>query len=423
MSRSVRDLLREATLTRDMVDRFLDPRAHNWATFDSELGYRPQTSTIRDGIDGCYTISHYAPSGERRTINSAEQRCRINTYGDSFTECHQVSDGETWQEILAAHLGEPIRNFGVGGYGVYQAYRRMVREEETAQACPYVIFNVFPEDHVRSIYQWRWIHIPSFRRHLVERPPSAAEASPFHCNPWAHVRLNLATGEFEERANPYPTPASLYELCDPDAVYEAFKDDFVVHAFAAQHGASDVDRDLLARAAESLGVSSANFDSPEAAAAAAQALTTESGLRASMFIFDRMRHFIEAAGKRLIVLLCYPPYCVINAIRGGPRAGTVVADVVPLNVLVRRAPEQLEYDQSFVDYLTANGFLFVDTLEKHLADFQSFRCSPEEYVQRYYIGHYSPQGNHFFAYAVKDEIVDWLDPKPPAYRAGGPSLR
>ena len=57
--------------------------------------------------------------------------CRINTYGDSFTQCHQVSDGETWQEYLAAHLGEPIRNFGMGGYGAYQAYRRMVREERT----------------------------------------------------------------------------------------------------------------------------------------------------------------------------------------------------------------------------------------------------------------------------------------------------
>jgi hypothetical protein len=45
---------------------------------------------------------------------------RINTYGDSFTQCAQVSDGETWQEILAAHLGEPIGNFGVSGYGVHR---------------------------------------------------------------------------------------------------------------------------------------------------------------------------------------------------------------------------------------------------------------------------------------------------------------
>jgi hypothetical protein len=57
-------------------------------------------------------------------------------------------------------------------------------------------------------------------------------------------------------------------------------------------------------------------------------------------------------------------------------------------------------------------------------DYQSFRNTPEDYVQRYYIalmghqgyGHYSPTGNHFFAFAIKDDLVDWLEPKPPAYR-------
>ena len=29
-----------------------------------------------------------------------------------------MNDGETWQEYLAAHLREPIRNYGVGGYSV-----------------------------------------------------------------------------------------------------------------------------------------------------------------------------------------------------------------------------------------------------------------------------------------------------------------
>ena len=62
-------------------------------------------------------------------INYSDEECRIASYGDSFTQCHQVSDGETWQETLAAHIGEPIRNFGVGGYGVYQAYLRLRRTE------------------------------------------------------------------------------------------------------------------------------------------------------------------------------------------------------------------------------------------------------------------------------------------------------
>lgn len=37
------------------------------------------------------------------------------------------------------------------------------------------------------------------------------------------------------------------------------------------------------------------------------------------------------------------------------------------------------------------------------------------YMKRYFIGHYSPAGNHFFAFSIKDSIVDWLDPKPITY--------
>lgn len=75
----------------------------------------------------------------------ADQKPRINTYGNSFTQCHQVSDGETWQEYLAAHLGEPIGNFGTGGHGVYQAYRRMLREGGSEHGTEYLILYIWGE--------------------------------------------------------------------------------------------------------------------------------------------------------------------------------------------------------------------------------------------------------------------------------------
>ena len=37
-------------------------------------------------------------------------------------------------------------------------------------------------------------------------------------------------------------------------------------------------------------------------------------------------------------------------------------------------------------------------------------------MKRYFVGHYSPAGNHFFAFSIKDTVVDWLNPKPIAYR-------
>ena len=393
MNTTVRSVLEEATLTREMVDRFLDPNGRNWAVFDPELGYLLRDSVIRDGLDGSYTIHHYRPFGERRMLNFADHPCRVNTYGDSFTQCHQVSDGETWQEYLAAHFGEPIRNLGIGGYGVYQAYRRMLRQEKTAVSAEYVILNIFSDDHYRSIYRWRWIHIPYFRNSYVP------EMELFHANPWAHVRLNPSTGEFEEHPNPYPTPESLYQLCDKEHVYGAFKDAFEIQAFAATLGATDVKLENLREIGDVLEVPT-DFSSPAATAETARTLLRTCALRASTYVLNEARAFTESEGKRLMILLSYPISDVISACQGLPR-----------------------WDQPFIDYLKERGFDFIDSLEKHVEDFQTFVGSPEEYTQRFYVGHYNPRGNHFFAFAVKDGIVEWLDPKPPTYREGGPSLQ
>jgi hypothetical protein len=54
-------------------------------------------------------------------------------------------------------------------------------------------------------------------------------------------------------------------------------------------------------------------------------------------------------------------------------------------------------------------------LSAHQADFEQFALDVPAYVKRYYIGHYSPAGNFFQAFAMKDKLVEMLDPKPPAY--------
>ena len=100
-----------------------------------------------------------------------------------------------------------------------------------------------------------------------------------------------------------------------------------------------------------------------------------------------------------MILLSYSAGDVIHACKGLPR-----------------------FDQILVDYLVENNFCFVDSLQKHVEEFEFFNCSPEAYAQRYYINHYNPKGNHFFAFAVKDAIVEWLNPKPPTYCLEGPSL-
>ena len=148
------------------------------------------------------------PSGCQHRVHCPAP-ARIRTFGDSFTHCDQVNDGETWQETLGAHIGEPIRNFGVSGHSVYQAYRRMKREEARVPA-EFIIFNIYDDDHFRSLVGWQSIKFGKTPIHIWPSIP--------------YVEVKREVGGIVERDNPCPTSESLYRLCDPDWVHERFND-------------------------------------------------------------------------------------------------------------------------------------------------------------------------------------------------------
>ena len=77
---TTQEFLRDAVLTKEMVDRFLDADALNFTMFDSELGYAPRDYVMDDGIDGSYTINQFLPTGERRPLNFVDQPCSCLLY-------------------------------------------------------------------------------------------------------------------------------------------------------------------------------------------------------------------------------------------------------------------------------------------------------------------------------------------------------
>ena len=389
---AIRGFLNRMTCRREEVEVFLDAKKPNWAQFDPELGYTLRDNILKDGVDGSRTIFSFQKSGERRMINYADRPCRINTYGDSFTLCQQVNDGETWQECLAAHFGEPLRNFGIGGYGVYQAYRRMLREEEGPQAAPYLILNILGvDDHLRSIDAWRWFR---YAERFRTRPGHLFEFA----GPWVYVRLDLDTGGLIEKENEFKTPESLRKLTDPEFVYEHFKNDLVVKLIVAENNGAAADHEELEALAKALNVK-ADLSSPEVTAATAHAVHLQYALRASTLIVEKVQAFAREKNKKLMILLSYGAGEVMQACQGQPRP-----------------------DQMLIDFMKENEILFADSLTQHVQDFKTFNLTPQQYVDRYYIGHYKPQGYHFFAFAVKDALVNWLEPRPITYREGSETI-
>jgi hypothetical protein len=70
--------------------------------------------------------------------------------------------------------------------------------------------------------------------------------------------------------------------------------------------------------------------------------------------------------------------------------------------------------------LTKEKFSFFDMNEVQLRDFKNYSLPFDQYMKLYFIGHYNPRGNHFFAYSIKSKVVEWLDPKPITYQKRDP---
>jgi hypothetical protein len=381
------DFLRESAVSKQALDRWL--RGPSWARFDPELGYVLGNYLPQDGVDGSATISTIQANGARASFMYAGRKCRINTYGDSFTQCHQVSDGETWQEYLAGHLGEPVRNFGMGGFGVYQAYLRMLREEQTDHGAEYVILYIWGDDHIRSLLRCRHAITNRFWDHMGGRM--------FHGNFWSHLEMDLETGNMVEKGNLLSTTAELYRMSDPQFMVDHLRDDLALQLFAYKLGHTrDLDRKLVDRLAAIVGY---RWDWSRESAQVQQAteLLDQYSLRATKFILGKARQFAGRAGRKLLVCLFDPYRAMLEMQKSGTR-----------------------YDREVVDYLVAEKFKYFDMNEVHLQDFKKYNLSFQDYMKVYFIGHYNPRGNHFFAYSIKDTVRRWLDPAPVPYRSMSP---
>ena len=383
--------LRKSAVPKEELDVFLNE--NSWAQFDPEVGYIMGNYMPHDGMDSSSTISTVSGEGSRTSQVYSEKACRVNTYGNSFTQCHQVSDAETWQEYLAGHLGEPIRNFGMGGFGVYQAYRRLIRREAEDKDSKYVILYMWGDDYVRSVFRCRYV--------TYYTKWNDYGGYMFHGNFWSNIEMDLDSGILVEKKSRISDKDEVYKMSDPDFMYENLKDDLMVqlHLMADNMVNTDIDVNGLNRLAEILNVPEVDFTTEEGMQRSANNLKNKYSFEATKYILRKTQDFCREHDKNLL-LIHFDPYGVLRPmIRGEAR-----------------------YDQEIIDFIEENDFRFFDMNRVHAEDFKKFKIPLDEYMQRYFIGHYNPSGNHFFAYSLKDTLVDWLDPKPITYQQGDDKL-
>jgi hypothetical protein len=378
---TAREMLRGLIYTREEVDAWLAGKAFPFAKYSSEYGWLLRPGLVPEGVDKSLCVYTFGPLDERITINYRDRPVRINTYGNSYTQCHQVSDGETWQEALAAHLQEPLRNFGVGGWSMYQAYLRMLNEEKRAPA-EFIIFNIYEDDHFRNLDSWRNIRA---RKHVRFIEPTLP-----------HVVVNAEEGRFEERPNRCPTPESFYHLTDLDWVERQFRDDFALKIMLAHANAPSANPEHsyadFSKLATTHGIVT-RVDTGAALSATAEALHCRAAHFSSQKIVEKIEAFARQTNKRVLYVLSGPARNIARWVTEG----------------VRR-------DQPFVDFMRTRRLPHVDLLEAHVQDFASYKGELKDYLAQHFIGHYNPRGNFFCAEAIKPRLIEMLEPKPIPYR-------
>jgi len=376
--------------SKKIIDEYLNELS--WAKFDPIVGYTLGNYMPHDGMDNTSTISTAQPNGARTSFAYTNRPCRINAYGNSFTLCHQVSDAETWEEYLAGHLGEPIRNFGMGGFGVYQAYRRMLREESTKDSAQYIIFYIWGDDHMRSLLRCRYM---TFGKPANQQ--SEEEIRNFHGNFWANVELDFNTKKFVENESLITTPHDLYKMTDSTWMVKNLKADLALQmCLFRENRISDIDIPGLKKLSQTLDFT-VDLDNPSTLRENVKKLLDKYSFAATEFILDKAKTFAQKKGKKLMVVL-FDPYSVAFPVMRGETA------------------LESRYDKEIVGYLQTNGFNYFDMNLVQLEDYKHLGLSFQDYFNRYFIGHYNPTGNHFFAFSILPKIVEWLEPKPITYR-------
>ena len=364
-----RSYLESIMPTHEMVDQYV--ANGGW---DPVIGWVPRDHLGRDGVDGSVCHYSYESGGQRRVINCADRDCRIHTYGDSFTHCDQVSDGETWQEYLAAHLQEPIHNYGIGGHSVYQAYRRM-RIVEPNTPAEYIILNIYDDDHYRNLDVWRSIRMGRVPRWL---PP--------------HIKVNVGQDECIECESLGGTPEDLHRMCDPEYVWETFRDDPSLKATIARHPGKDATPEMAEAVAEGFGLSMDSVSGLEPHIQARK-LHTEAALYASRHVVTQAEQYARREGRKLFLMLSFNSSNTAAAVERGPR-----------------------FDQTFVEWLGDKAYPVIDMRDAFAAEYDHHIGDIDTFLNGDYNGHHTPAGNYFTAWSIKSPVVQWLNPAPAPYR-------
>ncbi len=333
-------------------------RQTNMAMFHPDLGWDYPPGVVYKDIDG--VVYSHDSDGARRTCTSFENTC-IATYGDSFTYCTDVPDEHTWQTFLAQELQCNVKNFGVAGYGTDQAFLKYQLHANVRTNM--VMLCIWPENINRVVNIYR---------------------------PFLHhdERLGLTKPRFVRNAHGFaliPNPArsvsELEKLKDPAFLAELGELDYWYQFDQRLPSISVPYLITLFRWREPIlrqfGISLTRFFPSVVEASYPWNLYDEQEPLAIMchIVDEFVKTAVDRESQPLIVIL-------------------------PHKDQIRELSDyRINRVRRLLDYLNAKRYPFLDVVQV-MADMNP----TEEELNRWYIGHMSPEGNRLVAEIISREL-------------------
>jgi hypothetical protein len=280
---------------REILGRFVRGESE-YTAYSASLGW----TVAPGGARGPYRTN---AAGVRSDREYARERpdgvTRVLTFGDSFVHGDEVGNQYTWQAAMEGVSGDlEVLNFGVGGYGLDQAFLRY-GEDGAAYEADIVLIGFMSENIFRSVNTFRPSYLP--RTAL----------------PLGKPRFVVSDGGLERIPNPLPTLADYERLLGGDTqVFEEIEaEDFY---FRRHYTRSPLDASPTLRLAKVLWSEWVGRTLHAEIIRNGQYVRDSEAYETTLAIFDAFHAAVRDAGQRPVIVL-FPHQADINQFRNEGR--------------------------------------------------------------------------------------------------------
>ena len=326
--------------------------------YSRTLGWKPKAN--QNYYSGEYVTNSMAIRHDREfAMLPSSGTTRIATFGESYTQGHEVGNKDTWQEqLMSLEPDLEALNFGVGGYGLDQAYLRYM-EEGSKFAEHIAIIGYMTENLSRNVN----VYVPFY---VGERAGM----------PVTKPRFILKEKQLVHVPNPMESEQDYLGLLQNSKQVLTRLGRYDYH-FNSKYKQSLFD---IFRTIQLIKIGYYRFKFDPIYTRHSEYNTDSEAFRLLLGLFDAF--YREALKNNVVpIILIYPNY----------------------TSLVPYYEHKIRVYHHLTDWLEARNYLYLDLLEPLL---ELGEGRPLKYYFTHGVGHYTPFGNRLVAKAVQAFIVE-----------------